>query len=528
MNFLAKLKESVLSVLPIAILIIILGLTIGDFSANIAVKFSIGCVFVILGMTLFSLGADMAMMPIGNLVGSRVTKSRNVWLIAIISLVIGVIITIAEPDLLVLATRLDPAINKWVLIVVVAIGVGLFLALAMLRIVFKWKLKYLLLGFYTIAFILAIFVDENFFPLAFDSGGITTGPMTVPFIMALGLGVTAMNGSSDTDDSFGLVALCSIGPIIMVLILGLIQDVSTVTVEIAEVSQSGWFMPFLKGLPEQLKNVAIALGPICVFFIIFRFVALKDQSRSEFVRIIIGILYTYVGLVIFLTGVEVGFQPAGSLLGQAIGEYNKWLLIPIGAVVAFLIIAAEPAVHILVKQVDEVSGGTIKKSLLMFTLMIGVSIFAGLAMLRVATGVSLWYFLVPGYAISMILMFFVPKSFTAIAFDSGGVASGPMTATFLLPFAMGACSAIGGNVLTDAFGLVAMVAFAPIPSIQLLGLIAKIKQKKAGVTEKEDEPAIVPDDVDEDVVEFDENTDVAEIADNDTTENDYENEVIEF
>lgn len=526
MNFLAKLKESVLSVLPIAILIIVLGLTIGGFSANIAVKFAIGCVFVILGMTLFSLGADMAMMPIGNLVGSRVTKSRNVWLIAIISLIIGIIITIAEPDLLVLAARLDPAINKWVLVVVVAVGVGLFLALAMLRIVFKWKLKWLLLGFYTIAFVLAIFVDENFFPLAFDSGGITTGPMTVPFIMALGLGVTAMNGNCDTDDSFGLVALCSIGPIIMVLILGLIQDVSSVTVEIAEISESGWFMPFLKGLPEQLKNVAIALGPICVFFVIFRFVALKDQSKSEFLRILIGILYTYVGLVIFLTGVEIGFQPAGSHLGQAIGEYNKWLLIPIGAVVAFLIIAAEPAVHILVKQVEEVSGGTIKKSMLLITLMIGVSVFAALAMLRVATGISLWYFLVPGYAISMVLMFFVPKSFTAIAFDSGGVASGPMTATFLLPFAMGACSAIGGNILTDAFGLVAMVAFAPIPSIQLLGLIARIKQKKAGVTEKENEPAVIPEDVDENIVEFDQQVDENNNAEE--TNDDYENEVIEF
>ncbi len=480
MNLLQKLKEAALSVLPISILVIILGLTLGDFSAEVVWRFVISCVFVMVGIALFSLGADMAMMPIGQVVGSTVTKSRKIWLIVLISLVIGIIITIAEPDLTVLASRLDPTINKWLLIIVVAVGVGVFLVVAMLRIIFHISLRWLLIGFYAAAFIMAAFVGENFVPLAFDSGGITTGPMTVPFIMALGLGVAALNGSGDTDDSFGLVALCSIGPIIVVLILGLFTDTANLTLTaIAEHSDQGIFMPFLTQLPVQFKNVAIALAPICVFFLLFRAVAVKNMAKTEFWRIIIGLIYTYIGLVIFLTAVEVGFQNAGELLGKGIATVSKWILIPIGAVVGFMIVAVEPAVQILITQVEQISGGTIRKRSILISLMCGVSASVGIAMLRVATGISIWWFVLPLYAIGLGLSFVVPKTFTAIAFDSGGIASGPMTATFLLSFAIGACETLGGNVLTDSFGLVAMVAVAPIPAVQIFGLIATVKQKRA-------------------------------------------------
>ncbi len=481
---LSKIKESVLSTLPIAIIVAVLSFTLAPLPLRHLGSFLIGCVLVIAGMTLFSVGAEVAMIPIGNTVGSATTKTRNLPLIIAIALLIGVIITIAEPDLSVLASGLSPAINKWLLIALVAIGVGVFLALSMLRVIFGIQLRLLLLISYGVVFALALVLSllgkEAFLPLSFDSGGVTTGPMTVPFIIAMGVGVSAISGKSGTDESFGFVALSSIGPLISVMLLGLFSDVSSIRVAATEVPSS---LLRLYGATflEQMKDMAIAIGPIAVFFLIFRFTANKNMPATAFWRIVFGLIYTYVGLVVFMTGAHAGFSSIGEEIGRRIAENYKYALIPLGVLIGFLIVAAEPAVHVLNNQIEAISGGTIKKTYVLFTLMGGVALAVGLAMIRVLFTFSIWWLILPGYALALLLSFFTPKTYTAIAFDSGGVASGPMTATFLLPLATGACASLNGEegIIRYAYGLVAMVAMAPLIVLQALGLVMTLRAKKA-------------------------------------------------
>ena len=476
-----KTKESLSSVLPITIIVLILNFTITPMPFVIRGLFLMGAFLLILGMGLFTLGADVAMMPMGELIGSELTKSRKLVLLVGISLLMGIMITMAEPDLQVLAEQVPSVANR-VIILWVAVGVGIFLILALLRILFQWRLSYLLIGLYIAVFILGAFTSADFIPVAFDSGGVTTGPITVPFILALGVGVSSvMGGKSSQDDSFGLVAFGSIGPILAIMVLGMVYDTSSYR-------QPPKGMPaahdvfdllylFRDSFPFYMREVAIALLPIIVFFIIFQLVALK-LPKSQMIKMGVGSIYTYLGLVLFLTGVNVGFLPAGTYIGKFIGgiQYN-WILIPLGMIMGFFIVAAEPAVHILNDEVEVMTGGAISKNAMLWSLSIGVSISIGLAMVRILYGVNILYILIPGYTIALALTFFVPKVFTAIAFDSGGVASGPMTATFLLPFAMGACEAVGGNILTDAFGVIAMVAMTPLITIQVMGLIYNIKNR---------------------------------------------------
>lgn len=423
------------------------------------------------------------MIPLGEAVGKEITRSKKVWVIVAISFLIGVIITVAEPDLQVLAGQV-PSIPDRVIIWSVALGVGVFLVIALLRILFAIQLSYLLIGFYAIVFVLAGFVSPDFWAVAFDSGGVTTGPMTVPFIMALGVGVSAVRNDREAGgDSFGLVALCSIGPIITVLLLGLLYqpDGSTYTpVSVPDAKDTAeMFRSYTHALPEYFKEIFLSLAPILAFFVLFQLVT-RRMHRREVMSMLFGLLYTYIGLVLFLTGVNVGFMPVGSFLGESIAAHESysWLLIPIAMLIGYFIVSAEPAVHVLNRQVEEITAGAIPASAMNAALSIGVSVSLALAMIRVLTGISIMWFLIPGYVLSLALSFVVPKIFTSIAFDSGGVASGPMTATFLLPFAMGACDALGGNVVTDAFGVVAMVAMTPLVTIQLLGVSYQRKLSK--------------------------------------------------
>ena len=376
-----------------------------------------------------------------------------------------------------------PEIDTTVLIVTVSVGVGLFLTISMLRILFRIPLKWLLVFFYAVIFALAAFSDQNFLSVAFDSGGVTTGPMTVPFIMALGVGVASIRSDENAkSDSFGLVALCSIGPILSVLILGFVYDNSGSTASEILVSDFETTREigteYIAQLPTYLAEVAVALLPIFVFFLLFQFFALRIKKRP-FQRILVGIALTYVGLVLFLTGVNVGFSPVGYALGAALTEgWKIWLLIPLAMLMGWFIIDAEPAVHILNKQVEELTSGAISAKAMGLSLSVAVALANGLAMVRVLTGLPILYFLVPGYAVALGLSFFVPRTFTAIAFDSGGVASGPLTATFMLPLAMGACTALGGNVMTDAFGIVALVAMMPLITVQVMGGIYVLKSKQ--------------------------------------------------
>lgn len=487
-----KLTEALQAVLPVIGIVIVLCFTIAPISASILLCFLMGAAMIIVGILFFTLGAETSMTPMGERVGTAIMKSRNLFTIVILGFILGFIITISEPDLQVLAQQV-PSIPNLALILSVAIGVGVFLIVALLRMFFSIALPPLLIICYGVVFALTFFVPKSFVGVAFDSGGVTTGPMTVPFIMALGIGISAIrNDRHAANDSFGLVALCSVGPILSVLVLGMIYRPNESAYQppvLPEISDSVelWNL-FRVGLPTYFKEIAFSLLPIILFFGIFQIAVLK-LSKRNLRKIIVGLIYTYIGLVLFLTGANVGFIPAGNYLGQVMaGLELNWIIIPVGMLIGFFIVKAEPAVYVLNKQVEELTDGAISAKAMDASLSIGVAASIGIAMLRVLTGISIFWFLIPGYVIALGLSFFVPKIFTAIAFDSGGVVSGPMTATFLLPFAQGACIAVGGNIVTDAFGVVAMVAMTPLITIQILGMIYQTQKNRDAA----DQPVLAP------------------------------------
>ncbi|MBQ7781555.1 MAG: DUF1538 domain-containing protein [Lachnospiraceae bacterium] len=476
-----KVYESVTSVLPITIIVLLLSITAAPLSPGTLMLFLFGAVLLIVGMGFFTLGVDMSMIPMGEGIGVQLSKARRIGIPLIVCLVLGILITIAEPDLQVLAEQV-PAIPNLTLILTVALGVGAFLVIAQLRILLKIPISYILVFFYGIVFILTIFAPADFIPVAFDSGGVTTGPVTVPFIMALGIGMASVRSDKNSSsDSFGLTAICSIGPILSVLILGICyrpEDAVYTPVELTELlTTRDAALEFARALPAYIEEVAVALVPIAVLFILFQCIFRRFHKR-QLIKIVSGFLYSYLGLVLFLTGVNVGFMPAGQYIGSAIaGSRTPWILIPIGMVIGYFIVKAEPAVQVLTRQVEDVTSGSITQKSIGHALSIGIALAVGMAMLRILTGLNIMWFLIPGYLISLAMTFVVPQIFTGIAFDSGGVASGPMTTTFLLPLAMGACEALGGNVLTDAFGIVAMVAMTPLLTIQIMGLADHIRRK---------------------------------------------------
>lgn len=480
-----KISEALAAVLPVSGIVFLLLVTVVPVTSDMLLAFLLGACMLVIGMGLFTLGAEISMTPMGEYVGAKITSSRKLWLVVSVAFLVGVMITVSEPDLQVLANQIS-SIPNLTLIFSVGVGVGIFLVLALLRIVFGIRLKYLLLGCYLVVFALAFFIPRAFLAVSFDSGGVTTGPMTVPFIMALGVGVASIR-SNDTEgnDSFGLIALCSVGPILAVMILGLIfpGDAAAYTdYAMPAVDDSRELLSlFLTALPHYAKEVAMAVSPIVIFFLIFRALS-GGIGEKGLGKILVGVVYTYVGLVLFLTGVNVGFMPIGNYLGQELaGSSLSWVIIPLGMLIGYFIVSAEPAVHVLTKQVEEATSGMIRGKLLSLSLSLGVAAAVGIAMLRVLLGIPILYILIPGYILALSLTFFVPDLFSSIAFDSGGVASGPMTATFLLPFAVGACTALGGNVVEDAFGVVAMVAMTPLIAIQTLGLVYKIKQSRTVV-----------------------------------------------
>lgn len=476
-----KISESLASVLPLTAIVLLLSITLLPLSAGALVLFLFGAVLLIVGMGFFTMGADMSMMPMGEGIGVEMSRVKNVAAPLAVCFVLGMLITVAEPDLQVLAEQV-PAIPNKILIFSVAAGVGLFLMIAQMRIFFHIPLAKMLWVFYPIVFLLAYFAPDSFIPVSFDSGGVTTGPVTVPFIMALGIGLATLRSDKKSrEDSFGLISLCSIGPILAVLLLGIFYEpdaalYSTAEVPAVETTQAAARL-FLDALPVYFQEVAVALIPIAAAFALFQ-LFFKRYKRHQLFRVAIGFVFTYIGLAMFLCGVNVGFMPVGQIIGAGISESAyPWLLIPVGMVMGYFIVAAEPAVHVLTKQVEEISNGFVTAKMMQTALSVGVCISVGIAMLRILTGISILWFLIPGYVFALLLAHYVSPIFTGIAFDSGGVASGPMTATFLLPFAMGACEALGGNVMTDAFGIVAMVAMTPLITIQMMGLFTQLKER---------------------------------------------------
>ena len=477
-----KIRESLASVLPITAIVLVISVTIAPLTLGAMIMFVFGAILLILGMGLFTLGVDMSMIPMGDGIGVEISKSRRIALPLLVCFILGVVITIAEPDLQVLAEQL-PSVPNLTLILAVALGVGFFLVMAQVRMIFNIPLSYTLLVCYLIVFGLSFFAPDTFIPAAFDSGGVTTGPITVPFIMALGIGLAAIRSDKNSgSDSFGLVALCSVGPILAVMVLGIVMNdmgAAYTPVSIPDVGDTRQAaLLFVHELPAYIGEVAMALLPIMVIFALFQLL-FRRFKRQQLGRILVGLAYTYAGLVLFLTGVNVGFAPAGATIGRGIASGGtEWMLVPIGALVGYFIVRAEPAVQVLARQVEENTNGSVTQKALNLALSIGMAVSVGLAMLRILTGLPILYILVPGYTVALVMTFFVPQLFTGIAFDSGGVASGPMTTTFLLPLAMGACEAVGGNVLTDAFGIVALVAMTPLCTIQLLGLYGKWKVRR--------------------------------------------------
>ena len=476
-----KVLESLCSILPISAIVLLLSVTAAPVSNGILTLFLFGTLFLILGMGLFTIGSESSMEPLGEGIGVAISRCRFLPLALGLCFALGAIVTIAEPDLQVLAEQI-PSIPSRMLILCVAAGVGFFLLLSLLRNILGIPLRTLLLVFYPLIFILAIFAPAKFIPAAFDSGGVTTGPITVPFIMAMGAGMAALRSDKHSEaDSFGIIALCSIGPILSVLLLSVFSETGLTLTHAAipeTLSTKEAFSLFLHELPTYAEEVFIAMLPIAGMLLLFQLLTHRF-SRHKLLRIIVGMAYTYLGLVLFLTGANVGFMPMGRQLGETLGGSSyAWLLVPVGAVVGYFVVSAEPAVNVLKRQVEEISNGAITASSVGTALAVGVAVSVGLSMLRVLTGIPLIPFLAVGYGIALLISFFVPGLYTGVAFDSGGVASGPMTTTFLLPFALGACGALGGNTMTDAFGIVAMVAMTPLITIQVLGLIGNIRRNR--------------------------------------------------
>ena len=485
-----KIKEALVSALPITAIVYLLALTpLFDLSKTELITFTVGAVMLVLGIGLFSLGADLAMTPMGTHVGSGLSRQKKLGLLLGVCFVLGMLITIAEPDLQVLANQVSAVMNGTVLVYSVGFGVGGFLVFAILKIVFRRSLSQILMLFYMLLFALALMLvvsgNEPLLPMAFDSGGVTTGPITVPFIMALGVGISNILGDRRSkENSFGLVSLCSVGPVLAVLVLGIFSR-SDLTYTVPDYSVSeDIFGAFFHTALHTCQEVAVALGLIVAFFLICQVLFLK-LTRRHLLRIAVGVGFTYVGLVIFLTGVNVGFMPIGYKLGYTLGNGSSTVLIVFGLICGVLTVLAEPAIHVLNGQVEEVTGGLVSKKSMMIGLCVGVGASIALSMIRIVYDFSLVYYVIPGYFIALGLSLFVPPVYTAIAFDSGGVASGPMTSGFILPLAVGACVAMQGEaaVLRDGFGVVALVAMTPLITIQLLGfrgiLAEQINERKA-------------------------------------------------
>ncbi len=484
-----KIFEALISALPVTAIVYILALTpLFNFSATELITFTIGAVLLVVGIGLFNLGADLAMTPMGTHVGSGLSKQRKLGLLLAVCFVLGMLITIAEPDLQVLSRQVSAVMNGTMLVYAVGIGVGSFLVVAILRIIFRRRLAGILMLFYMLLFSMSLILTErgndSLLPLSFDSGGVTTGPITVPFLMALCVGVSSVLADrKNHENSFGMVALCSVGPVMAVMLLGIFSK-NDLNYEVPDYKVGSDIVgSFLHTAGHTAKEVALALGMIVAFFLVCQVLFLK-LPRKRLNKIAVGVVFTYIGLVLFLTGVNVGFMPIGYKLGENLssglaGE-RSWLLVLFGLIIGVLVVLAEPAIHVLNKQVEDITGGTVTKKSMLLGLCIGVGAAIALSVVRIIFDFSLIYYVVPGYFISLGLSLFVPPVYTAIAFDSGGVASGPMTSGFILPFATGVCMSLQGAdaVLGDAFGVVAMVAMAPLITIQLLGFRAIIAEKQ--------------------------------------------------
>ncbi|MCR1897552.1 DUF1538 domain-containing protein [Irregularibacter muris] len=482
-----KFKEVLLAVLPIMLIVLILHFTIAPMESNMVYRFLLGGLFIILGLSIFLLGADLGITPIGTHLGSSIVKSNKAWIVGVAGLILGFFISIAEPDLHILAGQVNTAtaglISKLTIVVVVSIGIALMLSTGLLRIIFNKPLNKLLSGIYFIIFILAIFASPEFLAISFDASGATTGAMATPFMLALGLGVSSLKaGKASEEDSFGLVGIASSGAILSVLAMSILSKSDKISdnLEQASLHSTSIIRHFIEQIPGVAWEVFLALLPLLLIFLFVHHLSIKLPKRNLY-KIMKGLIYTFIGLVLFLVGVNAGFMEVGSIVGHSLASYdNKLIVVLVGFIIGLVVILAEPAVYVLTNQIESVTSGYIKRKVILFALSIGVGVSVALSIIRILIPqIQLWHYLLPGYIASLIMSYFVPSLFVGIAFDSGGVASGPMTATFILAFAQGVAQATeGANVLIDGFGIIAMVALTPLIALQVLGLIFKMKTVK--------------------------------------------------
>ncbi len=486
-----KLKEVLYSVLPITLIVILLSLTVTPIESSLLYRFIIGAIFVTLGLSVFLLGVDVGITPIGSLMGTSLTKSNKTWIVGIGGLVLGFLISAAEPDLHILAGQIDSitsgVISRLSIVIIVSIGIAVLMTFGLFRIVYNIPLYKVLTVVYTIILLLGIFTSSEFLAISFDASGATTGAMTVPFILSLALGISSLkkDGKASEKDSFGLVAIASTGAILAVMLMSIFSKSDKISGSIDRsitVSQS-IIGQYFHELPIVAGEVFMALLPLLILFSVFQIISFKLTKKSFF-RIIIGLVYTFIGLTLFLTGVNAGFMEVGTVVGQSVAALNnKSLLVVIGFILGLVTVLAEPAVYVLTHQIEDVTSGYVKRKVVLFALSVGVGFAVALSMLRIVVPeIKLWHYLLPGYIICIVMSYIVPKLFVGMAFDSGGVASGPMTATFILAFANGAADSIeSANLLVDGFGMISMVALTPIIALLILGLIFKVLSVKGGL-----------------------------------------------
>lgn len=483
---LQKFKEVTLSVLPITLLVVILKFTMVPIDNEIFARFLIGAILVVIGLGIFLFGAYIGIGPIGNLMGETIAKTNNSYIVAVLGFILGFLITIAEPDLQILAEQVNLASNgllpSSLILIVVSIGVGIMVAIGLLRILYEKPLNKIFTVTYFIILVLGVIVSEEFLAISVDASGATTGAMTTPFILALGYGVSRLKGGKTSEeDSFGMVGLASAGPIFAIMIMSIVSGIANIQGEAVEfIPNVGILAPYLKIFPKILKESLITLLPLLILFLLFDKTRFKLNKRNKN-AILKGLLYTFLGLTLFLVGVNAGFMEVGRIMGEGIASSGyPWLLPIIGFSLGMVVVLAEPAVYILTEQVEEVTAGHIKKRIILITLSIGIALAVSLSMLRIMIpSLKLWHFLLPGFGLAAFLSYKVPPIFVGIAYDSGGVASGPMTATFVLAFAQGAAKVIPtANLMIDGFGVIAMVAMMPLVAIQILGLVYKRKTAK--------------------------------------------------
>jgi hypothetical protein len=487
-----KLKEVVTSVFPISLLVILLHFTLTPLGSDLFIRFIAGVVFFILGLTVFLVGVEQGVTPFGQLMGGVIIRRNKLWIVVAAGLFLGFFISVAEPDLHILANQVATVtgdiIGKWSLVVVVSIGIAILLATGMVRILFSYPLYKLLTILYGVVFLLSLFISPEFLAISFDSSGATTGAMTVPFIMAIAIGIALKkkDSKSSEKDSFGLIAIASVGAILAVLVLGLASGSNDFggTVDFSDDHGGSFVAVFVGQLLFQMKESLLAIAPMFIILVVSQLLFLKSKKQT-FLRIFRGLFLTFVGLTLIFTGVHAGFIEVGREIGsQLVLLENKFPLVLIGFILGFMTILAEPAVHILTHQIEDVTSGSVKRRAVLFALSIGVGLAVSFSVLRILIpGLQLWHILLPGYLASLVLAHIGSKLFVGIAFDSGGVASGPMTATFILAYTQGAANSLqSANVLIDGFGVIALVALTPIITLQILGLIYRKKAlKKEGI-----------------------------------------------